>query len=97
MYSREDSLIESGYVFNPSEHTLEHFYQQPPDYKSSTYQSREVLLEGLSYWTFTYWDGQAWQNTWPQPQELPRMVKVNFKFEDDNKDQEFAVNIPIGP
>lgn len=97
MFNQEDSLIESGYVWNPSSQTLEHFYEQPPDYESSTYQVKEVLLEGLSEWKFSYWDGQIWQGSWDEADQLPETVKVNFKFTHDNKEQEFVVKIPVGP
>jgi len=90
-------LIESGYVYNSSSRALEHYTEQPPDYESSTYQTKEVLLEDLSEWKFSYWDGQDWQSSWTKTNQLPQMVKVNFKFTTDNKEQEFIENIPIGP
>jgi len=90
-------LIESGYVWNSSNHTLEHYYQQPPDYESSTYQTKEILLEDLSECKFSYWDGQTWKTSWDKVNQLPQQVKMNFRFGDDKKEQEFAVNIPVGP
>jgi len=97
VYNQEDNLIESSYVYNSENHTLEHYYQQPPDYERTTYQTKEVLLEDLSDWKFSYWDGLLWQNSWDRADQLPRQVKVNFKFAIDNKEQEFVVNIPVGP
>lgn len=97
MFNQEDNLIESGYVYNPLNRNLEHYLEQPPDYESSTYQVKEVLLEDLSDWKFTYWDGIAWQGSWDKTDQLPQMVKVNFKFGSDNKEQEFVVKIPVGP
>lgn len=89
--------MESGYVYNASNHTLEHYYQQPPDYESSTYQTKEILLEDLSDWRFSYWDGGVWQSAWDKTDQLPKTVKINFRFGDDKKEQEFVVNIPVGP
>lgn len=90
-------MIESGYTYNSSTHSLEHYFEQPPDFESSTYQTKEVLLEGLSEWKFSYWDGQTWQASWEKADQLPQTVKVNFKFANDNKEQEFVVKIPVGP
>ena len=89
-------MIESGYVYNSSNRALEHYYQQPPDYESSTYQTKEFLLEGLSDWKFSYWDGGAWQNVWDKTEQLPKAVKMNFRFADETKEEEFVVNIPVG-
>ena len=90
-------MTEAGYVWNSSNHTLEHYYEQPPDYEPSTYQTKEVLLEGLSDWRFSYWDGQTWQSSWSKIDQLPKTVKIDFRFGEDKKEQEFLVNIPIGP
>ena len=88
--------MESSYVWNSSNHTLTHSHQQPPDYESSTYQTQELLLEGLSDWKFSYWDGGAWQNVWDKTEQLPKAVKMNFRFADETKEEEFVVNIPVG-
>ena len=90
-------MTESGYVYNYSSHTLEHYEQQPPDYESSTYQTKEILLEDLSDWRFSYGDGQVWQGAWGETDQLPKAVKINFSFGYDKKEQEFVVNIPVGP
>ena len=89
--------MESSYVWNSSGHALEHYYQQPPDYDRNTYQAKELLLEGLSDCRFSYWDGQAWKTDWDKAEELPQMLKINFKFTDETKEQEFVANIPVGP
>lgn len=89
-------MIESGYAYNSSNHALEHYSQQPPDYESSTYQAKEILLEGLSDYRFSYWDGGAWQSSWGKTGQLPKAVKINFRFADETKEQEFVVNIPVG-
>ena len=90
-------MIESGYVYNSSNRALEHYYQQPPDYESSTYQTKEFLLEGLSDWRFSYWDGGAWQSAWEETGQLPKTVKINFRFKDEQKEGEFVINIPVSP
>ena len=89
--------MESSYAWNSSSQALEHYYQQPPDYESSTYQTKEILLEGLSDCRFSYWDGQTWKTDWEKAEELPQMIKINFKFADETEEQEFVVNIPVGP
>jgi type II secretion system protein J len=89
--------VESSYVWNSSNHVLEHYYQQPPDYESSTYQTQEILLEGLSDWRFSYWDGRAWQSAWDKTGQLPKSVKINFRFKDEQKEGEFVINIPVSP
>lgn len=90
--------MESGYAYNPSSHTLEHYYQEPPDYDKGTYQAKEVLLENLSDCRFSYWDGQTWQTDWNENlRQLPRMIKINFKFSDETKEQEFLMHIPVSP
>jgi len=96
VYNQEESLIESGYAYNPSTHSLEHYSEQPPDYESSTYQVKEVLLEDLSEWKFSYWDGQNWQKSWSETNQIPQMVKINFKFTNETKEEEFIANIPVG-
>ena len=89
--------MESSYVWNSSSQALEHYYQQPPDYESSTYQTKEILLEGLSDWKFSYWGGGVWQSAWDKTNQLPKAVKINFRFADETKEQEFVANIPVGP
>jgi len=89
-------LLESGCAYNSGNHTLEHYSQQPPDYDPSTYQTKEVWLEGLGECKFSYWDGSSWQTSWDKNRAgLPRMIKINFKFSDETKEQEFIANIPI--
>ena len=89
--------MESSYTYNSSSQALTHYEQQPPDYESSTYQTQELLLEGLSDWRFSYWDGAAWQSAWEETGQLPKTVKINFKFADETAEQEFIVNIPVSP
>ena len=89
--------MESSYTYNSSNHTLTHYHQQPPDWEVSTYQTKELLLEGLSDWRFSYWDGAAWQSAWEETGQLPKAVKINFRFGDVQKEEEFVVNIPVGP
>ncbi len=90
--------MESGYAYNSSNRTLEHYSQESPDYDKSTYQAKEVLLEGLSDCRFSYWDGQIWQVAWDESsQQLPQMVRINFKFIDETKEQEFLMRIPVSP
>jgi len=91
-------LLEAGCAYNSVDHTLEHYLQQPPDYDPATYGSKEVWLEGLSTCRFSYWDGSAWQASWGEDKGgVPRMIKVNFQFSDETKEQEFIVHIPISP
>lgn len=90
-------MIESGYAYNSANHALTHYSQQPPDYESSTYQTKELLLEGLSDWRFSYRDGGAWQSAWDKTDQLPKTVKINFRFADETKEEEFVVNIQVGP
>lgn len=88
-------MIESGYAYNSANHALTHYSQQPPDYESSTYQTKELLLEGLSDWRFSYWDGQAWEAHWAENGQLPRAIKINFRFLDRQTEEEYVVNIPV--
>jgi len=54
------------------------------------------LLENLGDCKFSYWDGLAWQNSWSEDKGvLPRAIKINFKFSDETKEEEFVVNIPV--
>lgn len=54
------------------------------------------MLENLGDCKFSYWDGSTWQSSWSEDKgKLPRMIKINFKFSDEAKDQEFVVNIPV--
>jgi len=94
----EDNLVESGYAYNSGNLTLEHYYQEPADYDWSTYQSKDVCLDGLSVCKFSYSDGEVWQSFWDENSaKLPKAIKMNFKFKDEDKEREFVVNIPIGP
>lgn len=77
---------------------MEHSYEEPADYDLSTYQTKEVCLEDLSDCKFSYSDGGTWQESWDETkEEFPRMIKITFKFQGENQEREFLVNIPISP
>ncbi len=91
-------MVESGYVYNSATMSLEHYYQEPADYDWSTSGSKEICLEGLSDCKFSYSDGQSWETTWGESKgDTPRAIKINFKFQGEDKDREFVVNVPISP
>jgi len=96
IYSKEDSLAESGYNYQPASSSLERFYEEPPDYDRGTYAKKETALKNLASCTFSYSNGTGWQDAWPEDaKDFPKMVKINFQFKDDPAEQEFIVNIPI--
>jgi type II secretory pathway component PulJ len=98
IFAREDNLVESGYVYNPASSALEHYYQEPADYDLDSYQTKEACLVNLSDCKFSYSDGQVWQENWEETKgALPRMIKITFKFQDENQEREFLVNIPVSP
>jgi hypothetical protein len=95
-YAQEDKLVESGYSYNSSTYTLEHFYQEPPDYDEKTYERKESCLEEVAECRFSYSDGSSWKTQWPKDSpEPPRAVRINFKFRGDDKERELVVNIPV--
>lgn len=96
IFAREDNLMESSYAFNPSKGTLEHSSQESPDYDWSTYQNREICLDGLSECSFSYSDGVTWFSSWEEnKEELPRAIKIIFKFTGDTQEREFVVRVPV--
>ena len=90
--------MESRYTYNPENFTLERYSQQPSDYEQGTYNTKEACLEGLTNCNLSYSDGQAWTNSWDANKgQIPRAVKINFKFQGEDKLREFIVNIPTNP
>lgn len=86
-FAREDNVVRTGYTCNPTDSTLERYYQDS-----------QVCLKELSECSFSYSDGQTWKTDWDEDMgQLPRMIKISFKFRDENKERESVVNIPISP
>lgn len=89
---------ESKYLCNLSEGTLEYYYEEPADYDDTTYQTKQIKLDGLADCRFSYSDGKTWNANWSiEEQGLPQMVKLNFRFRDEEAEGEFVVNIPVSP
>lgn len=98
IFAQKDNLIGSKYVYHPENFTLEHYYQEPANYGTNTYQSKEICLEKLSNCQFMYYDGELWKDTWDATTEhVPRMIKIIFAYQNETKQREFVVNIPVSP
>jgi len=98
IFAQKDNLIGSRYIYNPSNFTLEHYYQEPSSYDTGNYQSKEICLENLSECKFMYHDGESWKDSWDKnAQQVPRMIKMVFQYQDEVKEREFVVNIPVSP
>jgi prepilin-type N-terminal cleavage/methylation domain-containing protein len=97
VFSQEDSLAESGYLYNSLNHTLERYFQQPPDWRQDTYQTKEIILSDLEDCKFAYSDGQNWLINWEDTKKLPQMIKINFRFKNETKECTLNINIPISP
>ena len=96
VFSREDSLVESGYVCNSAANALEHYVQEPPDYDWNTRPQKEISLNDIGPCSFSYSDGENWKQAWEESQpQFPRAVKINFKFNDETNGREFIVTIPV--
>jgi prepilin-type N-terminal cleavage/methylation domain-containing protein len=96
VFSREDSLVESGYVCNSAANTLEHYVQEPADYDWNTRPQKEISLNNISSCSFSYSDGENWRQQWEETRpQFPRAVKINFKFNDETNEREFIVTIPV--
>lgn len=96
IFAREDSLVESRYVFEASTGSLEHYYQEPANYDWQTNENKQVCLDGLSDCKFSYSDGQAWFDSWDQNNdELPGLIKVSFKFKGEDSEREFIAQVPV--
>lgn len=89
-------MAESGFFFNSATSALEHMTQDEPDYDEKTFTSKTNCLENIAECKFSYSDGTAWKDTWskdnPNP---PRIIKIDFKFKEEDKAHEFIVNIPV--
>ena len=46
VFNQEDNLVESSYARNSSDHALEHYYQQPPDYDRNTLSNQRDITGG---------------------------------------------------
>jgi hypothetical protein len=91
-------LVESKYVYNATNFTLEHYFQEPADYDEGTYSVQEKCLEGLSECRFSYSDGSTWKSDWDENlKDVPRMIRLVFKFKDEEKVRELVVNVPVSP
>jgi hypothetical protein len=85
-------------VYNSANRTLERFYQGPADYNESTYQTKQICLDNLSDCRFNYSDGKAWLMHWEEDMgQIPKAIKIYFKFSEEEQEREFIVNIPISP
>jgi hypothetical protein len=58
---------------------------------------KKACLEGIDVCRFSYFDGSAWLDRWEEEGDLPRAVKINFRYRDESREREFVVNIPISP
>lgn len=68
----------------------------PTDFDEGTYSAQEICLADLIECRFSYSDGKTWQENWDENKAVPpRMIKLIFKFKEENKEREFLVNIPI--
>lgn len=75
---------------------MEHYYQEPPDYDEATHDTMRSCMENLGECVFSYSDGAAWKDSWSKTlSEPPMMIKVDFKFKDEDKRRQFVVNIPV--
>jgi|GEM_PF-2405423 len=96
IFAREDSLAEASYVYNASSQTLDRYYEEPTDYNWGTYATKEVSLSNLSECRFSYSDGLTWKESWDENTlQFPKAIKMTYKFQDEDKQREFVVNIPI--
>jgi hypothetical protein len=96
--AREDSVVEARYSFNPETATLMRYYDTALDYDATTFQSSDICLDRLAECRFSYYDGTAWKDSWDKDSAShPSMVKVVFRFNDETKEREFEVNIPVSP
>lgn len=95
IYVQNDLLTEARYGYDSSSQTLDKYYEQPPDYKWDTYQTKSILLGSLDKCIFSYWDGKEWKAKWDKESELPEVIKINIKFKDE-EEKEFLVNVPVG-
>lgn len=96
IFAREDKLVESRYKYNSESGILEHYFQSPTDYIDTTYQEMDPCISGLGECKFSYSNGTSWSTYWDQGMgQLPRMIKINFKFSGDTKERELIVNIPV--
>jgi hypothetical protein len=85
-------------VYNPENSSLERYYQEPSDYNKGTYQTKNICLEGISACRFNYYDGTSWQDRWEESKnEIPKAIRVTFKFPDEEREREFVAYIPISP
>lgn len=91
-------MVESGYVCNLADFALEHYYEEPADFDNSADSPKQICISELSECKFSYSDGQTWKTTWEEKTgQVPRMIKIDFKFKNETKEREFVVNIPISP
>ncbi len=98
IFVKEASLVESRYVYNSSNFTLEHYLEEPADYDINTYQAKEICLEGLRNCKFSYSDGQNWYESWQEDKEgLPSAIKIVYQFQGEDHAEVFIVNIPVSP
>lgn len=88
IYAQEDELVEVSYVFNPIDSTLERYADG----------RKQICLGALSECNFSYSDGKDWKASWEQNSgQLPRLLKIDFKFKNETKERDFVVNIPVSP
>ncbi|MFA4889077.1 MAG: prepilin-type N-terminal cleavage/methylation domain-containing protein [Candidatus Omnitrophota bacterium] len=96
IFSKEDSLAESGYLYDQETLSLQRFYEEPPDYDWGTYAQKDTVLKNLVSCRFSYSNGTVWQDSWEEDRGVfPKTVKINFRFKEEPSEQEFIVNIPI--
>jgi prepilin-type N-terminal cleavage/methylation domain-containing protein len=96
IWAKEDNLVETGYVYHPASFTLERYFEEPADFNWDTYEGEEVVLRRLADCRFSYGNNTLWQDIWSQDtQELPQMVRMRFRFQDEPQGQEVVVNIPV--
>ena len=85
-------------MYNPAALSLERYYEEPSDYNKETYQTKTLCLEGVRTCHFSYFDGSVWQERWEESrEEIPKAIKISFKFQEEDQEKEFIVHIPISP
>ncbi len=91
-------MVEARYSFIPGTSSIMRNYDTVVDYDEATYQSSDVCLDKLADCKFSYNDGTAWKDAWDKDTgSHPNMVKITFRFNDEEKMRNFVVNIPVSP
>ena len=94
IFAREDGLSEAHYACSGS--SLEKYSQEPADFNWDTFKNKETCLNGISSCSFSYDDGDKWQDSWAEEKgTLPVMIKITFQSQGDDRVREFIVHVPV--